>query len=72
MTANNAYPNTSGPRSDGQSIVACSACAHPWAEHDQIAARYCAATTVGHHDRGCVCTAWSSTGNDDQTIPKAD
>jgi hypothetical protein len=50
-----AYPNTSGPGPGGQ-VVTCSACAHPWGEHDQIAARYCAATAVGHHERGCVCS----------------
>jgi hypothetical protein len=41
--------------------LACAACGHPWEEHDQIAARFCAATTVGQHDRGCVCTMTSRT-----------
>ncbi|HEX6358627.1 RGCVC family protein [Actinophytocola sp.] len=49
------YPNTSGPGPAGQAVATCSACAHPWGAHDQIAARFCAATTVGHHERGCVC-----------------
>lgn len=58
MTANT-QPDTTASRSATQP-EACSACAHPWAEHDQIAARFCTATTVGHHDRGCVCSARSS------------
>jgi hypothetical protein len=58
----------SGPHTDaplnvsGAAVATCSACAHPWGEHDQIAARYCAATIVGHHERGCVCTARPDTG----------
>jgi hypothetical protein len=59
---NDTHPNTTGSPSGGQPAVACSACGHPWAEHDQIAARYCAATTVGHHDRGCVCTIRTVSG----------
>jgi hypothetical protein len=55
MVMNDTYPAAAGPPSLGQPIVACSACGHPWAEHDQIAARFCAATTAGRHDRGCVC-----------------
>jgi len=60
MPVNDTYQNTTGSAGD-LPTVACAACAHPWAEHDQIAARYCAATTVGRHDRGCVCTARSGT-----------
>lgn len=60
MAVNDTYQNPTG--SPGElSVVACAACAHPWAEHDQIAARYCAATTAGRHDRGCVCSARTST-----------
>jgi hypothetical protein len=59
-TVNDTHTNTTRSLSGGQTAVACSACGHPWDEHDQIAARFCAATTVGHHDRGCVCTARSS------------
>lgn len=54
-------PNATATRPDGQP-AACSACAHPWAEHDQIAARFCAATTVERHDRGCVCQPAPKTG----------
>lgn len=54
MTANT-QPDTTTAQSADQPAT-CSACAHPWAEHDQIAARFCAATTVGHHERGCVCS----------------
>lgn len=59
MAVNETYPNTAGPRSDGQQAATCAACAHPWAEHDQISARFCAATTVERHDRGCVCVTAS-------------
>lgn len=48
-----AHPTITGPT--GQAVLACSACPHPWAQHDQIAARFCAATMVGHHERGCIC-----------------
>ncbi len=58
---NDTYPNATRSPAGGQTAVACSACGHPWGEHDQIAARFCAATTVGRHDRGCVCTARPST-----------
>ena len=61
MAVNDTYPKTTGSRSDGQAPAACSACAHPWAEHDQIAARFCAATTVERHNRGCVCQPASKT-----------
>src|SRR4051794_27991415 len=42
------HPNTSAP--GAETALACSACAHLWIEHDQIAARYCTATMVGHHE----------------------
>ncbi|WP_221465104.1 RGCVC family protein [Actinophytocola algeriensis] len=58
---NDTYSNTTRSPSAALPVVACSACGHPSAEHDRIAARFCTATTVGHHDRGCVCTAGSST-----------
>jgi hypothetical protein len=35
----------------------CLACAHPWARHDVISARYCTATITGALTRGCVCPA---------------
>ncbi|HYQ65242.1 RGCVC family protein [Actinophytocola sp.] len=54
MATTHTHPNTTVP--GGETSLACSACAHPWAEHDQIAARFCTATMVGHHDRGCVCS----------------
>ncbi|MFL6122617.1 RGCVC family protein [Actinophytocola sp.] len=59
---NDTRPTTTEAPSGAQPATACSACGHPWGEHDQIAARFCAATTVGHHDRGCVCTTRASTG----------
>ena len=60
MAVNETYQNTTSTAGE-LPVVACAACAHPWAEHDQIAARFCAATTVGHHDRGCVCAVGPST-----------
>jgi hypothetical protein len=61
MAVNDTYRNTAGSPAAELPAVACSACAHPWAEHDQIGARFCAATTVGRHDRGCVCATRPST-----------
>ncbi|WP_116051296.1 RGCVC family protein [Amycolatopsis palatopharyngis] len=34
----------------------CAACDHPLSTHDQIANRFCRATTAGSYRRGCVCT----------------
>lgn len=61
MTVNDMHQKTTESPSGDQPAVACSACGHPWAEHDRIAARFCAATTVGRHERGCVCTMTVST-----------
>lgn len=58
----NAYRSTSGPGHGGPALLACSACTHLWAEHDEIAARYCAATMVGHHQRGCICDVPAGAG----------
>lgn len=54
---NDTYQTTTKSPSGAQPDGLCSACRHPLADHDRIAARFCSATTVGHHDRGCVCTA---------------
>jgi hypothetical protein len=40
---------------DAQSAGGCSACPHPVATHDAIAARFCAATLQMALDRRCVC-----------------
>ncbi|WP_374206961.1 MULTISPECIES: RGCVC family protein [Crossiella] len=40
---------------DGEDVV-CVACQHAWSSHDQIAARFCAASASSGLDRGCVCT----------------
>lgn len=40
----------------GEATAGCSACAHPWTVHDQIAIRYCNATAAARHNRSCVCT----------------
>jgi hypothetical protein len=37
-------------------ILECATCPHPAADHDPIAARFCAATVAGGFSRGCVCT----------------
>lgn len=60
MAVNDTVQSKTGPPGE-LPVVACAACAHPWAEHDQIAARFCAATTAGRYERGCVCTMGSST-----------
>jgi hypothetical protein len=36
---------------------ACPSCPHPLDSHDVIARRFCAATSAGHLERGCVCGA---------------
>lgn len=41
----------------------CTACGHPQAAHDAIAARFCTATTASYFARGCVCTSTSPAGN---------
>ena len=33
----------------------CAACDHRWDAHDEVAARFCAATAVSRLTRGCVC-----------------
>ena len=38
-----------------ESLLEACACGHPHADHDAIAARYCAATIAGSLARGCVC-----------------
>jgi len=36
--------------------LGCTACPHPWDDHDRIGARFCTATAAaGLLDRGCVC-----------------
>jgi hypothetical protein len=32
-------------------------CGHAHADHDKVAARYCAATIAGSLTRGCLCAA---------------
>lgn len=55
MTVHGTTPNIATETRPAGQPDTCSACAHPWADHDQIAARFCAATAVERHDRGCVC-----------------
>jgi len=38
----------------------CAACGHSWNTHDDIAARFCAATIVNKFSRGCVCVPGAS------------
>jgi hypothetical protein len=54
------HAKSSGPLTNGEVATGCAACAHAWAEHDTIAARYCTATVAGNFDRGCVCTTEST------------
>lgn len=57
--------NSTGPDTAGSEKVAglfCGSCAHLRSEHDEIAARYCAATLVGKSVRGCVCVPRESAG----------
>jgi hypothetical protein len=54
------HAKSSGPRVAAQVATQCVVCEHVWAEHDVIAARYCAATVAGRFDRGCVCAAGST------------
>jgi hypothetical protein len=39
----------------------CAVCPHPMADHDRISARYCVATASGSIERGCVCSAATTT-----------
>lgn len=47
---------SSGSQANGEVATGCAVCTHVWAEHDEIAARYCNATVAGKFTRGCVCT----------------
>jgi hypothetical protein len=38
------------------SVERCDVCAHPLAEHDRIARRYCVATFASAVTRGCICS----------------
>ena len=52
-----AAPTTSVALADatGEADPRCAACQHFWTTHDDIAARFCAATMVSGTTRGCVC-----------------
>ncbi|MFC4852672.1 RGCVC family protein [Actinophytocola glycyrrhizae] len=43
----------------------CAACQHLWTTHDDISARFCAATIVNTYSRGCVCVPGATTGTTD-------
>jgi hypothetical protein len=45
---------------EGEAYQECAVCPHPWAAHDEIGARFCAATSVGHFSRGCACAPTST------------
>jgi hypothetical protein len=50
----------SGAGADGRAPVdprACRACPHATDAHDALGTRFCAATTAGGQDRGCICSA---------------
>ncbi|MBW0104003.1 RGCVC family protein [Pseudonocardia sp. KRD291] len=41
---------------EAESGPVCETCPHPWAAHDAIGRRYCAASIASARtDRGCVC-----------------
>jgi hypothetical protein len=46
------------PDIEDRSHAICATCPHPSRDHDQIAVRYCTATTnaTDPNSRGCVCT----------------
>ncbi|WP_221465106.1 RGCVC family protein [Actinophytocola algeriensis] len=56
MAPSPAHGETSGARR-------CAACGHDWRTHDDIAARYCAATSVSRASRGCVCAPDATNGD---------
>ncbi len=56
MVTTEVHATSSGPQTSGEVAAACAVCAHSWAEHDTIAARFCNATVAGKFERGCVCT----------------
>lgn len=49
---------TMNPAIDDRNDAICATCPHLWRNHDQIAVRYCTATTNASDtsSRGCVCT----------------
>ena len=55
MVASTAVPGISGPADTDEGARHCAACPHPWSDHDDLGARFCAATAVSHLTRGCVC-----------------
>jgi hypothetical protein len=68
-------PNLSEAQADDLIDDACVACGHSMSTHDQIAIRYCNATTAGSagsSKRGCVCTVRTGTARSDKTAPKGD
>lgn len=42
---------------------ACAACPHERAAHDRLGTRFCAATTAGDLQRGCICTDGTPTAH---------
>ena len=48
------------PSDTQASAAACPVCPHPPDTHDEIGARYCAATAAGKFERGCVCVTGES------------
>jgi hypothetical protein len=43
------------PLPETRGAAVCAVCPHPLPDHDAIGLRFCAATTGGAFDRGCVC-----------------
>lgn len=55
MTKTETTPLAERPDSGDHASDVCDACSHSLAAHDRIETRYCAATTAGGLDRGCLC-----------------
>jgi hypothetical protein len=60
MPITEAHPTTS-PDTGELAEDGCVVCPHPMSAHDRISARYCLATAAGTADRGCVCSAATTT-----------
>jgi len=56
MATAGTHSSTPTPRHDDEApATGCPVCPHDWDKHDQISARYCAATVAMRQERGCVC-----------------
>lgn len=49
------FPSKSTVDIESESAELCSVCHHPWADHDALGTRFCAATVTSDLTRGCIC-----------------